>query len=104
MKTVTFGVRLPEEKKEKLSKYLTRSCLESMLEQIEKGEIEVSDHGITAVNTDSKSVNTKTETVNTCDGCPYMEVPDMSKFNEVCEFKGLDKQKAMDKCVQMLWR
>ena len=39
-----------------------------------------------------------------CDGCPYVDDLDMGKFNEVCEFKNLDRQKALDRCVSMLWR
>lgn len=42
--------------------------------------------------------------VSDCEGCPYIDDLDLSKFNEVCEFKGIDRQKAIDKCVQMLWR
>ena len=42
--------------------------------------------------------------VTDCEGCPYIDDLDMSKFNEVCEFKGLERQKAMDRCVSMLWR
>lgn len=42
--------------------------------------------------------------VSECDECPYMDDLDLEKFNEVCEFKGLDRQKALDRCVSMLWR
>lgn len=42
--------------------------------------------------------------VSDCDGCPYIDDLDMGKFNEVCEFKNLDRQKALDRCVSMLWR
>lgn len=42
--------------------------------------------------------------VSDCDGCPYVDDLDMGKFNEVCEFKNIDRQKALDRCVSMLWR
>ena len=42
--------------------------------------------------------------VSDCDGCPYLDDLDMGKFNEVCEFKNIDRQKALDRCVSMLWR
>lgn len=109
-KTVILGIRLNKGDKEKLSKYITRESLESILRQIERGEIEIRSKGVVipSVNTNSESVNTSTKSVNTedyCKGCEYMEnALDMSKFNEVCEFKGLDRQKALDRCAQMLWR
>ena len=123
-KTETFGIRLNRGDKKKIAGYITRKSIESILGQIERGEIEITDEGVTilaidSVNTDSDSVNTTIErvsadsvsgnavidSVNTCEGCEYLEnALDMSKFDEVCEFKGLDRQKALDKCVQMLWR
>ena len=42
--------------------------------------------------------------VSDCEGCPYIDDLDLGKFNEVCEFKDLDRQKALDRCVSMLWR
>lgn len=102
-KTVILGIRLNKGDKEKLSKYITRESLESILRQIERGEIEIRSKGVVipSVNTISESVNTE----DYCKGCEYMEnALDMSKFNEVCEFKGLDRQKALDRCAQMLWR
>ena len=100
-KTVTLGIRLNRADKEELAKYITRESLISILGQIKRGEIAISSEGveISSVNTISESVNT-----NPCEGCPYEDAPDLSGFNEVCEFKGIDKQKAIDKCVQMLWR
>lgn len=93
-KTATLSIRLKKEDKEKIAKRLTRRGIESIIAQIERGEIEITDEGV--------SVNTIGDY---CKGCEYMEnALDMSKFNEVCEFKGLDRQKALDKCVQMLWR
>lgn len=100
-KTATFGLRLPNETKEKLTGKMTRMCLESMVRQIDEGEIELTEDGVKYLG----SVNTKVESVNTCDGCPYIEnALDTSKLDEVCEFKGLDRQKALDRCVQVLWR
>lgn len=73
-----------------------------------QGVLKVED-GKISVDTFPVSVDTNiTESVDTfdyCKGCEYMEnALDMSKFNEVCEFKDLDKQKALDRCAQMLWR
>lgn len=93
-KTATLSIRLKKEDKEKIAKKLTRKGIESIIAQIERGEIEITDEGV--------SVNTVRDY---CKGCEYMEnALDMGKFNEVCEFKGLDRQKALDKCAQMLWR
>jgi len=123
-KTKSFSIRVNTRDKEVLSKYLTRKSVESLLRQIEDGEIEITDEGVkiignNSVNTTSKSVNTTIERisenkesenpviegVNTdCENCPYMSDLNMNGFDEVCEFKGIDRQKALDKCVQMLWR
>ena len=97
-KTASFSVRVPIEVKKILSREMTRKCFEGIARQIERGEVQLSGEGVASVNTTSESVNTD------CDNCPYMDDLDMSKFNEVCEFKGLDRQKALDRCVQMLWR
>lgn len=119
--TKTLGIRLKIKDKEELAKHLTRECAESMLRQIIDGEIELTPKGVVflRVNTESQSVNTAIEplseddnfetfidrSVNTdCDNCPYMNDLNMSGFDEVCEFKGIDRQKALDKCVQMIWR
>ena len=68
-KTVILGIRLNKGDKEKLSKYITRESLESILRQIERGEIEIRSKGVVipSVNTISKSVNT-----SDCDNCPYI--------------------------------
>lgn len=120
--TKTLGIRLKAEDKERLSRYLTRESAESLLRQIDKGEVELTPEGavfkgvnttsegvnstIERISENSNSENTVIEGVNTdCDNCPYMENSlNMSAFDEVCEFKGIDRQKALDKCVQMLWR
>ena len=105
--TKTLGIRLSVEDKAELSKYLNRESAEAILRQIKRGEIELTQKGVmfTTVNTDLKSVNTEEGSVNTdCDNCPYMNDLNMAAFEEVCEYKGLDRQKALDKCVQMLWR
>ena len=119
-KTKTLSIRLFAGDKDKLSKYITRESLEGILRQIEDGEIAISAKGIDfiGVNTTVQGVNTTIERtsendisessensgVNTCDECPYMNDLNMSGFDEVCEYKRLDRQKALDKCVQMLWR
>ena len=97
--TKTLGIRLEVRDKEKLQKYLNRESAESILKQIERGEIELTRKGVVF-----KGVNTISESVNTdCENCPYINDLDMSKFDEVCDFKGIDRQKALDRCVQMLW-
>ena len=100
--TKVLGIRLNNEDKDYLAKYITRESLEHMLGQIKRGEISITSKGV-VIN----SVNTISESVNTpdCENCEFaFNALDMSGFDEVCEFKGIDKQKALDKCVQMLWR
>lgn len=88
-KTVTFSVRVPKEIKDDLT-FLNRKTLENISRQIKSGEIRVSDNGVEVLGT-------------SCDGCPYLGV-NLDKLYEVCEMKNLDPQKALDRCVQMLWR
>lgn len=100
--TKVLGIRLSVQDKERLSKYLTRECVEGMLRQMDRGEIVLTSRGV-----EIKRVNTISESVNTpdCENCEYVfNALDMSGFDEVCEYKGIDRQKALDKCVQMLWR
>lgn len=107
-KTEVLSIRLNKEDKDYIGKYLNRESIEGMIGQIKRKEIEVRSKGVVfpGVDTNSPSVNTSEVSVNTndCEGCPYITELDMSKFDEVCDFKGLDKQKALDRCVQMLWR
>lgn len=64
---------------------------------IQKGVLRVEEGHAVGVN--------PVDTTDYCKGCEYMEnALDMSKFNEVCEYKGLDRQKTLDRCAQMLWR
>lgn len=122
--TKVLGIRLENDKKERLAKYLNRESAEAMLRQIERGEIDLTLKGVvfkrvnnkqegvnTTIervsdkNTAIERVNTISESVNTdCDNCPYVNDLNMEAFDEVCEFKGIDRQKALDRCVQMLWR
>jgi len=122
--TKVLGIRLETRDKEELSKYLNRESAESLLRQIKRGEIELTRKGVVFkhVNTSQEDVNTTieltsnknpviervntiSENVNTdCENCPYMNDLNMSGFDEVCEFKRLDRQKALDKCVGMLWK
>ena len=93
------SARIPNEVtfKVPVSKVLT-----SVYRKYKAGEIDLSEDGIVIKG---KPQESKGIPLNDCDGCPYMEnALDMSKFDEVCEFKGLDRQKALDRCVQMLWR
>ena len=107
--TKTLSIRLSNEDKEYLSKYLNRESAEALLWQIKHGEIDLTLKGVVfkRVNTEPKSVNTPAKSVNTpdCENCEFaFNALDMTGFDEVCEFKGIDRQKALDKCVQMLWR
>ena len=97
--TKTLSIRLEIKDKEELAKYLNRESAESLLRQIRRGEITLTRKGI-----EFSGVDTVSEGVNTCEDCPYMTDLNMSGFDEVCEYKGIDRQKALDKCVQMLWR
>ena len=122
----TLSIRLSNEDQAYLSKYLNRRSAESIVRQIKRGEIELTPKGVVikGVNTASQgvnttiagvsdknsaidSVNTISESVNTpdCENCEFcFNALDMSGFDDVCEAKGIDRQKALDKCVQMLWR
>jgi len=98
--TKTLGIRLNIKDKEELSKYLNRESAEALLRQIKRGEITLTRKGVVM-----ERVNTISESVNTCENCPYMNNElNMEKFDEVCRCKGIDRQKALDKCVSMLWR
>ena len=98
--TKTLSIRLENKDKDELAKYLTRESAEALLKQIRRGEIVLTRKGV-----DLKGVNTISESVNTdCENCPYNIGLNMRGFDEVCDYKGLDRQKALDKCVQMLWR
>lgn len=66
-KTETFGIRLNTEDKAKIAQFITRKALESILGQIERGEIEITDEGVSIpvierVNTTSENVNTYVNT------------------------------------------
>ena len=97
--TKTLSIRLEIKDKEELGKYLNRESAEALLRQIRRGEIALTRKGI-----EFSGVDTVSESVNTCEDCPYMNDLNMSGFDEVCEYKGIDRQKALDKCVTMLWR
>lgn len=98
-KTGIYSARVPKEVIEILGGVDKRKVLETLAEWVVEGDIAIKD-GQLVIN-----ASVDTEPINDCDGCPYMKnTLDMSKFDEVCEFKGLDRQKALDKCVQMLWR
>ena len=97
--TKVLGIRLDSTEKDEIAKYINRESVESMFRQIKRGEINITRKGVEIMR-----VNTFPESVNTCDNCPYINDLDMSSFEEVCDYKGIDRQKALDKCVQMLWR
>jgi len=100
-RTKTLSIRLNTEDKDAISKYLNRESVEAILRQIKRGEISITSKGVVIerVNTISESVNTPN-----CDECPYMNDLDMTEFDDVCKLRGIDRQKALNKCVQMLWR
>lgn len=99
--TKVLGIRLENRDKEELQKYLNRESAEALLRQIKSGEIDLTVKGVVF-----KRVNTISENVNTsdCENCPYAKDLNMEGFDEVCEYRGIDRQKALDRCVQMLWR
>lgn len=97
--TKTLSIRLEIKDKEELGKYLNRESAEAILKQIRKKEIVLTKKGVEFIGVDTIS-----ESVNTCEDCPYMNDLNMRGFEEVCDYKGIDRQKALDKCVQMLWR
>lgn len=156
-KTKPLSIRLNADDREKLAKIITRRSLESILRQIDSGEVEITENGINiGVNTSQEGVNTTSERtsenrfsetlensgVNTnerlyikvyadsepqekaeklyqiCEEDELIEVCKelaaycdveisnlkLSGFEEVCDFKHIDQQKALDKCVQMLWK
>ena len=101
-RTKVLAIRLENEDKDYIAKLLSRECVEGMIRQIKRGEISLTPKGVAI-----ERVYTISENVNTldCENCEYaFNALDMSGFDEVCEFKGIDRQKALDKCVQMLWR
>lgn len=121
-KTKPLSIRLNADDREKLAKIITRRSLESILRQIDSGEVEITENGINiGVNTISKSVNTTIERisenkdlentkisgVNTCEGCPYIEAAEelnTSGYLEACHTQGVDAQKTLDKYTQSIWR
>lgn len=122
-RTATLGIRLNTEDKERLSEYITRESLVSILRQIDSGKIRITDKGVEfiGIETTSEGVNTTIEPisenedlknaeisgVNTCEGCPYMEAVEelnTSGYLEACHTQGVDAQKALDKYTQSIWR
>ena len=63
--TKTLSIRLSNEDKEELSKYLNRESAEAILKQIKRGEITLTRKGVAIerVNTKSQGVNTTSELV-----------------------------------------
>lgn len=100
-RTKVLGIRLETEDKDYIASHLTRECVEGMIRQMKRGEISLSPKGVVIerVNKISESVNTLN-----CEECPYVNDLNMAAFDEVCDFKGIDRQKALNKCVEMLWR
>ena len=103
--TKIWSIRLESKGREEAKKYLSRESIESILRQIRRGEIAVSRKGveIKRVYTEPENVYTPEESVYTdCDNCPYINDLDMSKFEEVCDYKGIDRQKAREEAKKEL--
>jgi len=84
-KTLVMGARVPLKTKLALSDLDLRKFLENVAAQRELGVIEIEDNEIVVPETFEPDIN-------------------MDRFYEVCHEKNIDPQKALDKCVQMLWR
>lgn len=106
-KTGIYSARVPKEVLGILGGIEKRKAIEGLARVVSEGFLGIED-GEIVVNASIPSVDTKTENVDTsdyCEGCPYIEnALDTSKFDEACEFKGLDRQQALNRCAQMLWR
>ena len=89
-KTAIYGARVGKETIERLEGIDRRRLIEEVGRLVSEGKLVFKGDGLV--------------TEGDCDGCPYVDDLDMGKFNEVCEFKDLDRQKALDRCVSMLWR
>ena len=98
--TKVLSIRLESDDKEYVSRHLNRENVEGIIKQLKRGEIAISRKGVEFLGAITKSESVYTD----CENCPYINDLDMSKFDEVCDFKGIDRQKALDRCVQMLWR
>lgn len=86
--TKIISLRVPE--RVKFDGISVSTLITNLYDEIQRGGIEVLGDRIVIPE-------------NTCDGCPYLGV-NLDKLYEVCEIKNLDPQKALDRCVQMLWR
>ena len=90
-KTGIYSARVPTEVIEGLMGLDRRHTIEGLARLLSDGSVVVR--------------NGRLEVEANCDACPYVENDlNMDKFDEVCGLKGLDRQKALDMCVQMLWR
>ena len=98
-KTKTLSIRLNTDDKEVLSKYITRESLESILRQIQAGEIEITAEGVVfkRVNTISESVNTD---VNTYD----YDDPDGEWVREIAHDLNMDIKSFKRKIEQSIRR
>lgn len=98
-KTAIFSGRVPIETIKQLNGIDRRGLIEEIGRLIADKKLVFRDKTLEICG-----VDTVLPSVDTCEDCPYLDDLDMSKFNEVCEFKGLDRQQAIDKCASMLWR
>jgi hypothetical protein len=90
-KTGIYSARVPKEVIEGLKGLDRRQAIEGLARLLSNGSVVVR--------------NGRLEVEANCNGCPYVENDlNMDKFDEVCGIKGIDRQKALDMCVQMMWR
>ena len=54
-RTATLGIRLNTEDKERLSEYITRESLVSILRQIDSGKIRITDKGVEFIGIETTS-------------------------------------------------
>ena len=97
-RTKTLSIRLNTEDKEVLSKYITRESLESILRQIQAGEIEITAEGVVF-----KRVNTISESVNTDVNTEYDD-PDGEWVREIAHDLNMDVRSFKRKIEQSIRR
>lgn len=84
-KTMVMGARVPLKTKLALSDLDLRKFLENVATQRELGVIEIENNEIVVPEIAEAELN-------------------LDNFFEVCHMKNIDPQKALDKCIQVLWR
>ena len=90
--TKTLSIRLSNEDKEELSKYLNRESAEAILKQIKRGEITLTRKGVAI-----ERVNTSSESVNTYD-------PDGEWVREMAHILNIDVRSFKKRIEQSIYR